>query len=117
MNATLMAPNMQYQSCIDACNKCAQLCNECFRMCLVEPDVKAREHCIVDLVECAEICMTAASAMTRRSYHVDRICNLCATICEECASECGKFNDEHTRACADACRQCADECRKMDNMV
>ncbi|OBR96967.1 MULTISPECIES: four-helix bundle copper-binding protein [Clostridium] len=116
MNSTLMAPNAQYQSCIDSCNKCMQLCEECFRMCLSEPDVKAREHCIVDLVDCAEICRTAATTMARRGYHVNDICNLCATTCDECASECSKFNDEHCRMCADACRQCADECRRMRTM-
>ncbi|WPC39463.1 four-helix bundle copper-binding protein [Clostridium sp. JS66] len=117
MNATLMAPSTQYQACIDACNKCAQLCQECFRMCLLEADVKAREHCIMDLVDCAEICSTAACAMSRRSFHVNELCSSCATICDECASECNKFPQEHCKMCADACRQCANECRKMDNMV
>lgn len=116
MNATLMAPNMQYQTCIDACNKCSQLCYECFRLCLTEPDVKAREHCITDLVDCAQICATAASSMAMRGHHVDQICSLCATICDECANECSKFSDQHSKMCADTCRQCASECRKMDNM-
>lgn len=116
MNATLMAPNMQYQACIDACNKCMQLCNECFRLCLSEQDVRAREHCIMDLIDCADMCGTAICAMTRRSYHVKDICNMCATMCDECATECSKFSDQHNKMCADACRQCADECRKMANM-
>lgn len=116
MNATLMAPNAHYQTCIDACHKCMQLCQECFRLCLTEPDVNKRDHCIVDLVDCAEICATAAASMARRSYHVEHICDLCATICDECASECSKFNDEHCRMCADACRQCANECRRMRTM-
>lgn len=113
MNATLMAPNAQYQTCIDACNKCAQLCNECFRLCLEEQDMHVREHCMLDLVDCADICLVAAGAMARRSKHLKEICNLCATICDECATECSRFNNEHNRLCADACRQCAQECRNM----
>ncbi|MCT8975350.1 four-helix bundle copper-binding protein [Clostridium sp. CX1] len=116
MNATLMAPNAQYQSCMDALNKCAQLCQECLRLCLEEPDMNMREHCMLDLMDCAEVCSTAACAMARRSKHLKEILNLCSTICEECASECNRFKSEHNNLCADACRHCAEECRKVMTM-
>lgn len=116
MNVTLMAPNMQYQSCVDACNRCAQLCQECFRLCLDERDMNAREHCMLDLIDCAEVCSTTACVMSRRSKHVKEFLNLCATMCDECATECSRFTTEHNRSCADACRQCAQECRNMANM-
>ncbi|MCL6614307.1 MAG: four-helix bundle copper-binding protein [Firmicutes bacterium] len=41
---------------------------------------------------------------------------LVITICDACAAECDRFQDQHCRACADECRRCADECRKMTAM-
>jgi len=37
-------------------------------------------------------------------------------LCDACAAECDRFQDQHCRACADECRRCADECRKMTAM-
>ena len=116
MNATIMAPNAEYQACLDACHKCAQICQECFRLCLEEQDVKSREHCILDLMDCADACSMAGCAISRRSKHLKQICEMGANICDECAKECSKFTDDHNRMCADACRKCADECRKMVSM-
>lgn len=113
MNATIMAPNKEYQDCIDACSKCAQICEECFRLCLDAQDVKSREHCILDLMDCADICAVASCSMARRSRHLKQILTTCANICDECATQCDKFSSEHNRMCADACRKCADECRKI----
>ncbi|WP_379154137.1 four-helix bundle copper-binding protein [Paenibacillus sp. sgz5001063] len=36
-----------------------------------------------------------------------------AKICDDCATECAKFQDALCQACAEYCRKCADECRKM----
>lgn len=111
-----MAPNSEYQACLDACHKCVQICQECFRLCLEEQDVKSREHCILDLMDCVDACSMAGCAISRRSKHLKQICEMCANICDECAKECSKFNDDHTRMCADVCHKCADECRKMVSM-
>jgi hypothetical protein len=38
-------------------------------------------------------------------------------VCEACAAECSKHDDDHCRRCAEACRRCAGECRSMMSMA
>lgn len=116
MPTTLMPANQEYQSCMDALNKCAQICGECYSLCLQQSHLGDRSNCINALMDCSEICMTTASFISRRSKHIKEISNLCADICEKCANECSSFSDQHNQMCADTCRQCASECRSMVNM-
>lgn len=103
------------QSCIDACMKCVQICQECLKLCLEETDAKARENCIKELQDCAEICSLSACFMSRGSRHVKYVANVCESICRRCADTCAAFQDPHCKTCADTCRQCADECSKMSS--
>lgn len=105
----------KYQKCIDACKKCAQACDECMTLCLNEADVAARKNCIGVLIDCAAICSLAGCSMARDSQFAKAICNLCATVCDECAKECAMFKDDHCVKCADECRACASECKMMQN--
>lgn len=105
--------NNPYQKCIDACNRCFQACHECAILCLNEPDAAARKDHIAMMMECAGICQEAACFMTMDAKHDKEICQLCATICEECAIGCSQFKDAHCIRCADECRKCAAECRAM----
>jgi hypothetical protein len=36
---------------------------------------------------------------------------LCARVCEACATECEKHDHEHCKLCAIMCRECAADCR------
>ncbi|MDW7617254.1 four-helix bundle copper-binding protein [Peribacillus simplex] len=51
--------------------------------------------------------------MARGSTYSKALCQLCADVCDACATECARFEDDHCKRCAEACRQCATECRKM----
>jgi hypothetical protein len=115
MPVSLMNSNKNYQSCIDACSKCAQICEECMALCLEAEDVNKRTTMIKELADCAQVCATAVSYMSRRSHHSEDICTACAIICDHCASECEKFSDNHCQQCASTCRSCAEECKSMGN--
>lgn len=106
----------KYQKCIDECNKCAQACYECFKACLNEPDIDARKTCISGLIECAQMCQMSSAMMSMEGQFSKEHCKLCATICDNCAQECGKFKDDHCQKCATECKACANECRNMSNM-
>ena len=73
---SLISGGNPMQSCIDSCTKCAQICEECFNLCLQEADVKARMNCIKTLQDCAEICYTSASYISRSSGSIKEICNV-----------------------------------------
>lgn len=70
-------------------------------------------RCIQLDMECAAICYSAAQLMSLGSAKAKEVCAICADICESCAEECGKHDNEHCRKCADFCRKCAEECRAM----
>jgi len=103
----------KYHACIDACNNCANACDHCSTACLQEDNVADMERCIRLDIDCAALCRFAAAAMARSSEHVSDICRLCATLCEACATECGKHQHSHCLECADACRSCAETCHAM----
>lgn len=106
----------KFENCINSCNSCEQSCIQCMTLCLNEPDVKARKNCITSLTECANICKEASAFMSMDSKHAADLCNLCGTICDECAKECNMFSDPHCKQCATDCQTCANECRSMASM-
>lgn len=108
----------QYQSCVDACVRCAQECERCAEACLGEQDVARMAECIRLNRDCAAICWTAASFLSRDSQFVEVVCRLCADVCDVCGWECAKHAEmEHCRRCAQACHDCAAACREMADRV
>jgi hypothetical protein len=75
----------------------------------------ARTEHVTLLLDCAEICQTAANFMLRNSELHSRVCALCAEVCDRCAEDCEKLaaDDDMMRQCAQACRRCAEACREM----
>jgi Domain of Unknown Function (DUF326) len=78
-------------------------CVECIRLCL----------------DCADVCGTAASVITRLkafdSAAVRPLPDGCATICNIRGDECERHADlhEHCRLCAEACQRCEWACREL----
>jgi hypothetical protein len=110
-----MANYHHYQTCIDACLRCAALCNHCASSCTQEKNVKMMARCMQLDMECAAICYAAAQLMSLGSERATAICHICAEICDACAAECEKHENEHCQECARACHQCAEECRHMES--
>jgi hypothetical protein len=63
------------------------------------------------MLDCAQICATAADFMLRNSPHHPHLCRECAEICAQCADSCAEL--EGMEDCARACRECVDSCREM----
>jgi len=103
----------EYKDCIDACLECAAVCNHCASSCTQEDNVQMMAKCIQLDMECAAICYAAAQLMSLGSTQAKEICFICAQICDDCAAECSKHNNEHCRECADVCPRCAGKCRRM----
>ncbi|WAS91497.1 four-helix bundle copper-binding protein [Nannocystis punicea] len=103
----------QFQACIDACLVCAKTCETCGSACLAEASVAEMARCIRMNQDCAGVCFTAASLMSRCSEYAQSMCQLCADVCEACGAECAKYSMTHCQQCAQACKSCAQECRKM----
>jgi hypothetical protein len=103
----------------DAMKRCVEDCQQCSAECLET----AMHHCLESggrhtepehfrlMINCAELCRTAASFMLSRSEYHERLCALCAELCEACAASCEEIGGmEH---CVELCRRCAASCREM----
>lgn len=104
------------QQCISDCWDCHSVCSETVFHCLEMGGKHAEPTHIRLMLDCAEICQTAANFMLRGSALHVQTCALCAVICERCASDCARFgDDQQMKACADACRRCSESCQRMES--
>ncbi|MFF5343458.1 four-helix bundle copper-binding protein [Streptomyces althioticus] len=105
--------------CIQECIACAQACTACADACLSEGMVEELTKCIRTNMDCADICNTTASVLSRHTGYdanISRaILQACATACKACADECGRHAEmhDHCRICAEACRGCEQACNEM----
>lgn len=99
--------------------ECIQNCLNCHAVCLS----MASTHCLEMggehvqpqhfrlMLDCAQICQTAADFMLRKSPHHPHLCSECAEICRLCADDCERMGDMDD--CVEACRKCALTCGAM----
>ena len=108
----------------DKMKECKELCWSCRTECqqtLVHHCLEmggehvAKEH-VKLMLDCIQICQTAADFMDRESELHAYTCETCARICEACAESCERIDSEEMRKCADTCRQCAESCRDMSGI-
>jgi hypothetical protein len=100
----------------DTITQCWTARNECQRIffghCLAEGGAHLEENHVRVLMDCIEICQTAADSMVRESPVYSVITAACAGVCESCAENCDSIDSPEMRQLAAACRACADSCRR-----
>jgi hypothetical protein len=93
---------------------CAKMCLSCADACAAES--MDMTQCIRTCLDCADICDATANVGLRRTGSnaqvVRELLELCARMCEACATECEHHDHEHCKLCAQMCRECAEDCRK-----
>ena len=100
------------KSCMEACDRCSATCLQtAMHHCLEVGGKHAEPQHFRLMMACVEVCRTSAALMLIGSPSHPMQCDLCAKICEECATDCERIGgmDE----CVQACRACAKECRQM----
>ena len=104
------------QACIDECLNCHKMClSEAMTRCLETGGAHLEPHHFRLMLNCAEICQTAANFMLTKSPFDNAVCEMCAGVCESCAQSCDEIGD--MAQCAAQCRQCAASCREMAMVV
>ena len=100
-------------------DNCIKTCLECYQICLST----AMNHCLemggkhVEpshfrlMINCAQICKTAAEFMLSSSSLHAKVCAVCSEICKACADDCKKVGD--MEACVAVCERCSEECQAM----
>ena len=94
---------------------CHDICLQTLSHCLDKGGDHAQAEHITLLLDCVEICQTAANFMLRNSVLHSRACAVCAEVCDRCAEDCERLaaGDDMMRQCAEICRRCANVCREM----
>lgn len=106
-------PEMMLE-CIEHCRDCQRECTRTVTYCLQQGGQHAAEDHIRLMIDCGQICQTAADFMLRGSDLHIHTCAACAEVCDRCADDCGGFSDDQRmQTCAEACRGCAESCRHM----
>ena len=108
-------PDSKLQHCIAECGNCQETCLATVVHCLKLDGKHAEAEHIRVMLDCAEICQTAANFMLHESDLHNSVCDACAQICEACARSCEAIakGDEQMNRCIESCRRCADACREM----
>jgi hypothetical protein len=108
--------SVEMQTCVDDCQECWRICTETSQHCLSKGGRHAEADHIRSLLDCADICRTAADFMLRGSDLHPQTCDICAAACDRCADSCEQMSDDDMmRDCAEVCRRCAESCRQMSS--
>jgi hypothetical protein len=105
-------PTDEMKSCMAACDLCAATCLQtAMHHCLEIGGKHTEPQHFRLMMTCVEVCRASAALMLIGSPSYPMQCDLCARICEDCATDCERIGgmDE----CVQACRACARECRQM----
>lgn len=99
---------MIYKQCIDACFDCVKACDRssCEGCKTAKECLPSHCHTII----CAEICNMVGRLTAKGVCHKE-LYELCAKICDECATKCEGAENNFVKDCAAACKKCAASCR------
>lgn len=95
---------------IDECWRCHKICLDTMRLTLAGGGTEPVPEIGVTLLDCADLCRTAADSLTRGSPHAGIACAACAAICRLGAEECRAAGDARLAGAAEACDRCATAC-------
>lgn len=106
--------------CIEACFACVETCTACADACLAEKDVARLIVCIRLNHDCAAVCASTGSILSRTNkvghrQLLEAQLTTCIAFARACAAECLRHADmhRHCEICAKACQHCVDACTEM----
>ncbi len=105
---------VEMQQCIQDCLNCHATCMrtaEAYKQ--AGGDHASKEH-IYMLLDCAEMCLTAAHFMQHNSPLYGYTCQAAMQVATHCAGECDRMGDTD---CANACRICASSCEQLIKLI
>lgn len=114
LTGSLPGVSEEMKLCIELCQNTYQTCEKVMSYCLEKGGEYAEPTQIQLMMACADMCKTAAHLMLWNSNYHNRLCGICAQLCDACAHACKRFtDDEIMQNCSRLCQICADTCKKM----
>lgn len=118
---TLTQVSQDMAKCIQDCLDCHSSCLNTVSYCLQKGGHHAEPSHLKILMDCAQICQTAADFMLRGSELHREVCDVCADVNERCADDCERHSDggkdAQMQSCAEVCRRCLQSCRQMASVA
>ncbi len=105
--------SQEMQECIQKCLDCHNICLKTFNDCVRQGGELREDRCIRLLISCADMCRTTASFAFRGFQLYERVCLICAEVCELCVGELDRMPGDALKACAEICSQCAECCKQI----
>ena len=100
------------QQCLDDCLQCRTTClSMAMGDCLERGGAHAEREHLTLMLNCAEMCGTAAHFMLAASTLHAEVCALCAKVCGACAQSCRQLDGMED--CVEACDRCAASCARV----
>jgi len=103
----------EVRECLRDSLDCYQTCTETIARCLITGGKHAAYEHLNLLMDCSKICNTNADFIIRNSPYYPQICGITADMCDECADNCDRFDEDFMKECSAVCRRCAESCREM----
>ncbi|SEL78543.1 hypothetical protein SAMN05421740_11026 [Parapedobacter koreensis] len=103
----------RYHALMEKLWHCALTSEKCATACLTSEHVSELATCIRLSQDCAEICMLLIRSVKRQSALVPLLLTLCDFICQLCAEECEKHEEDHCQQCSAACLLCSQACIEL----
>lgn len=105
----MLYEDREAERCIDALQACYAACMRNVSYGNVKKSGPIQEEHVRLMLDCAEMCQTAANFLIRESDHYLRICREAAEICKDLASSCeGVDGMDGIRS---TCDECVSVCR------
>lgn len=104
---------MDNKKLINTLGECVTACDYCANACLNKNHVQEMVNCMRVNHVCAEVCSALHQLLVMDYEEVKELVMYCIKVCNDCAEECEKHDQEHCVKCAKACRQCAVECQEF----
>ena len=105
---------VEIQQCIQDCLNCHAVCVRTADACRQAGGDHAKDEHIYVLLDCADMCLTAAHFMQHNSPLYGYACQAAMQVANHCAGECEQMGDDD---CANACRNAASSCEQLTKMV
>lgn len=104
-----------FDEAIEAATQCAKECDMCIVDCVRNNDVARLRECILSCLDCADLCRTAISLMSRTSEHSREFLEFSREAINQCRDICKKCKDVPTCVtCSQACEHLSSLSRRLE---
>ncbi len=105
---------VEIQQCIQDCLNCHATCKRTAEACKRAGGEHGKDEHVYMLLDCAEICLTAAHFMQHDSPLYGYVCQAALQVANHTAEECERSGDTD---CANVCHTCVDSLQQVVRLL